>query len=183
MSLGGHALARTWCSPIAQWSAMARRRSAQELGDSLSSSWHVSKYFRAAICFKSNDIIVWFSLTVYLSRYKNNLTVITVSRLRFRTGSATVCKIRTTKQWGWPSVWDCFTIYWCVLGYLQQLTHIVVYLTSYSKLYSVNSAVYIAKQCFAQLFPWYARDSPMVCCWSGRIPRVVFETVSSTSHS
>jgi hypothetical protein len=34
----------------------------------------------------------------------------------------------------------------------------------------------LQKQCFAQLFPWYAGDSPMVCCWSGRIPRVVFET-------
>lgn len=37
-----------------------------------------------------------------------------------------------------------------VFGYLQQLSYLILCHTSYFKLHSVNSAVYIAQQCFAR---------------------------------
>lgn len=71
---GHHALAHTWCSPIARRRAWTKRSGVWGLGgDRWPSSWRTrSKLFQATICFKSNrnylDSIVWFNLSSYSSR-------------------------------------------------------------------------------------------------------------------
>jgi hypothetical protein len=46
-----------------------------------------------------------------------------------------------------------------VLSCLQRLTHPIPHLISYFKLYSDNSAIYSAKQCFARPYAQSAGDS------------------------